>query len=500
MREDNGYANGRDIPKPWVPDIVDSASGQSREVPADEASTTSVTGVVFEKRMIKPGTLYIALRVAVGNTDGSKVVDVLLTPPSDALRAARDFKHTIKFGDKCCCAGAMHDAAVHTLVLTQEDRCKVRTVPPAQFVLHCADISVVGHCDDSSKATINICKQTNGIKYWCDVCKCGLGERLSFEKHKVGKRHLANTHEKVQVWEKFCSQAPTWTAGTDATSPDVTETWDDSEIGTFPMGTTRLDQHVMVGHLSASLKARFWRYLNDRFGAHSPEIGTIFHEIGIIAPECLRVKELFESIEAFIVISKFIVMAKAMGHNVDRIFDVACGHGLVGILLAYRFPAAEVVCIDRERRSAFNNFYAAWGAKGEKTEGCDHPLHNITFIEDDFTSIGPQITETSCVVAMHACNEANALAVEMARAKNALWAAMPCCVAHGIYLPICAVSLDDEARHAFMCGALACKYNAQLVKEIDRKITNRHIVICGGRDQVLTGHAKPGVVAHAKPA
>lgn len=31
-----------------------------------------------------------------------------------------------------------------------------------------------------------------------------------------------------------------------------------------------------------------------------------------------------------------------------------------------------------------------------------------------------------------------------------------------------------------MCGALASQYNAQLIKEIDRRITNKHIVIAGG--------------------
>lgn len=459
------------------------------KVQADEASSTSVTGIVFERRIVKPGTLYLALRVAIDGTDGSKVVDVLLTPDSDAVIRAREFKHKVKFGDSCYCSGRLHDPLVHTLVLTAAVRCKARVVPSADFILHCSDVSVLGHLGASSKEAISNSKQTKGIKYWCEVCKCGLGELLAFEKHKVGKRHLANAHEKVAVWDKFCTQAPTWTEGIDSTSPDVTETWSDAEIGTFPMAATRLDQHVMVSHLSPSLRARFWRYLFNRFGAHSPEVAAIFHEIGILDPKCLRVKELFESIEAFFVVSKFIVMAKTMGHVVDRIFDVACGHGLVGVLLAYRFPAAHVICIDRERRSAFNIFYAAWGAKGEITEGCDHPLHNIEFVEDDFTSISPQITETSCVVAMHACNEANALAVEMARTKNALWAAMPCCVAHGIYMPICSVSLDDATRHAFMCGALSCKYNAQLVKEIDRRITNRHVVICGGRDEVI-GHAK----------
>ena len=38
----------------------------------------------------------------------------------------------------------------------------------------------------------------------------------------------------------------------------------------------------------------------------------------------------------------------------------------------------------------------------------------------------------------------------------------------------------DETRHALLCGALAERYAAALVTAIDRRITNRHVLICGG--------------------
>ena len=28
------------------------------------------------------------------------------------------------------------------------------------------------------------------------------------------------------------------------------------------------------------------------------------------------------------------------------IYDIACGHGLLGTLFAYRFPKAQVICVD----------------------------------------------------------------------------------------------------------------------------------------------------------
>ena len=37
-------------------------------------------------------------------------------------------------------------------------------------------------------------------------------------------------------------------------------------------------------------------------------------------------------------------------------------------------------------------------------------------------------------------------------------------------------------RHAIMCGSIAEKYQAQLIQEIDRRITNRAVFIGGGVD------------------
>ena len=56
--------------------------------------------------------------------------------------------------------------------------------------------------------------------------------------------------------------------------------------------------------------------------------------------------------------------------GLNTIFDLACGHGLLGVLLAYRFGCPDgdsctskhcrgdikVVCVDLERRAAFNHY------------------------------------------------------------------------------------------------------------------------------------------------
>ena len=86
----------------------------------------------------------------------------------------------------------------------------------------------------------------------------------------------------------------------------------------------------------------------------------------------------------------------------------------------------------------------------------------------------------------------NQICIEMARAKNAMWVAIPCCVGSELYLPGCSVKLQDElhnnSRYHAMCGAMAHMYQAQRMVEIDRHITNRNVIIAGGFHQANAGH------------
>ena len=79
----------------------------------------------------------------------------------------------------------------------------------------------------------------------------------------------------------------------------------------------------------------------------------------------------------------------------------------------------------------------------------------------------------------------------MAISKQAAWGVLPCCVRNGLYLgKSCSIYVTEDerdVRHALMCGSIAEKYNAQLIQEIDRRITNRAIFIGGG----VTCEVKP---------
>ena len=87
----------------------------------------------------------------------------------------------------------------------------------------------------------------------------------------------------------------------------------------------------------------------------------------------------------------------------------------------------------------------------------------------------------SFVICIHACNEANVVAMEMARAASAGFAAMPCCVRDGLYgNGFHCRHVVDDTRYAVMVGAMANEYRAHVVRSIDRRITNRHLVMLGG--------------------
>jgi hypothetical protein len=94
------------------------------------------------------------------------------------------------------------------------------------------------------------------------------------------------------------------------------------------------------------------------------------------------------------------------------------------------------------------------------------------------------VDSASLVLALHGCNEANKESMRMAVDHSALWCVMPCCIRGDLYLPQCTMSkMTDDQRYAFMCGAMACEYGAQMARCIDRRITNRAVMLCGGCEE-----------------
>ena len=243
-----------------------------------------------------------------------------------------------------------------------------------------------------------------------------------------------------------------------------------------------MDPGATLTSLSPEQRGRFYRYLRDNFGAHYPEFTAIFHHLDTNFPQYCRVKELFESLEASKLVASQILTAQRQGRTIDTIYDLACGHGLVGILLAYRFPRKRVVCVDLERRPAFDAFVAAWSAEGFSLDGEGSPLSNVEYREADLNGVMGELTDKSCAVALHACNEANRDVVAGAIERNALWGVMPCCIRSKAYLQQCSIEANDDLRYTLLSGAFANEYKAQLIRSIDPSITGRPVFIAGGLD------------------
>ena len=187
----------------------------------------------------------------------------------------------------------------------------------------------------------------------------------------------------------------------------------------------------------------------------------------LFAGKYTRVKEIVESVEAFKVAVSFLATCERTGtRSIDKIFDLACGHGLVGIMLAYAYPDRTVMACDRKRRESFEAFNAAFAhfADLEETSpettfissryyarrvcrwGAKPQLANLTFVEGELDVLSPHVDKASLVLALHGCNEANKESMRMAVDHSALWCVMPCCIRGDLYLPQCTMSkmTDDQ--------------------------------------------------------
>ena len=158
--------------------------------------------------------------------------------------------------------------------------------------------------------------------------------------------------------------------------------WDYAELSTFPMRATCLQQNVLVTDLLPALQLRLWAYVRRLVMPRNPELVRALAACCAACPTAMRVKELCESIEAYAVIEAFLVTCTSDGsREITSIADLACGHGLVGVLLAYRFPHKRVFCVDLIRRSSFDAIRAAFEREGRALEGEPRSLHNLSMIE-----------------------------------------------------------------------------------------------------------------------
>ena len=345
----------------------------------------------------------------------------------------------------------------------------------------------------------------------CEICNIDFRVEDAWDVHLGSKRHAANAllwRTPEEIFSEFQQSAPLWAENCEV--DDIAALFnrekelspENKRLGLRfrPGGTLHPSQ--MVSKCEPYTKARLWRYLRHAIGpghtAHYKEIATILAWVESQPTGFLRMKEIFESIESFRVIETFILAAQRtrakMGlQPYNKIVELAAGHGLVGVLLAYRFgPGGSknpctVSLYDLHKRPFYDLLVEAFEKHGEKANPqTERVLPNIAFHEADVSLASSEIDDRSIVISVHGCNEINRDTIEMAMAKQAAWGVLPCCMRSDLYVgQTCTINLTEDerdVRHAIMCGSIAEKYQAQLIQEIDRRITNRAVFIGGGVD------------------
>lgn len=245
--------------------------------------------------------------------------------------------------------------------------------------------------------------------------------------------------------------------------------WEPEFLDHFPM-----DPNTMVQWLEPALQDQLWAYVAET--AHSDALADILRSVSREYPDYLRVKELFETMEVYRRIGQEVYEKWRVG-RVRSIYDLACGHGLLGILLAWRFRQAEVVCVDLERRPAYGYYL-------EQARKAGSELGNVRFLESDIGAV--DIPSSAFVICIHACNEATQVALDLASSSGACYAAMPCCIRDGIYLRRIKHT-DDRARYAAAVGVIAGQYGAEKITAIDERITNRNLILVGDAQNCWPG-------------
>ena len=191
-----------------------------------------------------------------------------------------------------------------------------------------------------------------------------------------------------------------------------------------------------------------------------------------------------ECVEVFKEAERLILRGRREGRRITECYDLACGQGLVGLLLTIRFTDLSVLSIDLERRNSYDAFVDSYRWAQHNNGGDGPSTERIRFVEGDFNDVidgREPVPSTSLVLCVHGCNEANRDAEELATRHKATWMLVPCCIRDGLYLPRSKVSIpDDTVRYTILAGAMAALYDSETVTTIDSRISGKGIVLTGG--------------------
>ena len=367
--------------------------------------------------------------------------------------------------------------------------------------------------EQSVNTNFNTLSDATQKGYWCDFCGVGFNKHKSYLEHIAGKKHKAVVAQGDVVWEEYKSRG-TESVFFDAavTEMDVARGWSldsfmeglrargksskktsVSRLGmvgapkaTSPMkggnnqnagGGNQIDPRLRLGDLPPSKLGALFRYLHET----SSGIQCLPDMIEALPPIYVRVKELVESIEVYHQFRALILKRSGKigkrSKRITHIYDIGCGHGLVGMLIAAACPHIQVISIDIAPRESFVAQKRAFLDAGV-------PLTNLQFETGDLSLLRDKSFEQdddhhALVLCVHGCKELTHESIEVARERNWPWLAVPCCLQAEDQLgEDTALKIQsDHTRYAFLCGAIAANHHPDIITTIDTRITGRNIVM-----------------------
>ena len=312
--------------------------------------------------------------------------------------------------------------------------------------------------------------------YWCEACKAHCSSATAWKQHYGSKRHQQNASSDLGMQPDSANSANPWARGM-------------SLLGHFPCrrGGT-LDVSTKFFNLTVAEQELLRLYLRSSFSGEE-ELLKAFDRLLEHSAEHLRVKEVFETIEIWKKVVSHLQRCNKVRKErnlpqIGRVYDVASGHGLLAVLLAYRFPHTEVFALDIERRAGFELYVEAVNRFGTPVGSNTECLANLSFVVGRFEDLCEASSDAGLAyVCVHGCNELNFAVLQRAAEQLAAWLVVPCCIKDGLtdVSVRCAAADEqgDDSRHAIMCGIMAAQNKANAILSIDRRITNRHLVIEG---------------------
>jgi hypothetical protein len=243
----------------------------------------------------------------------------------------------------------------------------------------------------------------------CNICNLNFKRISEYKRHIAGRAHLSmvkrNNITVDEIYQEFQDSAPNWFS-TETQANDLIDLWNYDELSSIGLKfrETCLHPTPTIKDLNPYQKTRVWRYIRDVMGVgYYSELASILAAVDNDEFGHIRIKELFESLESYKVISNFVIAAsKTSKAPPQSIVELACGHGLVGCLLAYRFHNLTVHLYDLHKRPTYDAFLRAFEAKGFCRPGATSVLPNIQFHEADMVEAAEMI-EDSIVVCLHGC-------------------------------------------------------------------------------------------------